>query len=108
MAYEFTAEDFNKFTEDIIASNGDQAQMSTILADMQGTLVENIGIRATLEKNAEDYKSENDRLKSANMELMMRLGQKAMADSNESDKAKPKERGQNVDSFLDDYFKEDK
>ncbi|AXF52060.1 MAG: hypothetical protein [Podoviridae sp. ctbd591] len=106
MPYQFTVEDYTKFIDDIIEANGDQAKTSTILADMQGTIVENIGIKANLEKERDDVKAENDRLKSANMELMMRLGQKAMAETNET-KEEPKARGENVDAFLDDFFKED-
>lgn len=109
MAYEFTVEDFNKFTNDIVGANGDQAQISTLLADMQSTLVEAVGMNTKLQGDNEQMKAENERLKNANMDLMYRLGEKAVNDTNQKKQEKEElPRGENVNNYLDNLFKEDK
>lgn len=107
MPYEFTVEDYNKFTQDIIESGGDQAVMSTLLADMQATFLEAVASNATLSQDNEIVKTENERLKNANMDLMYRLGQKAI-EENQPEKTESVERGKNVDAYLDKIFEEEK
>lgn len=107
MAYEFTVEDYNKFTQDLVDSGGDQAVMSTLLADMQATFLEAVASNAKLAQDNETVRAENERLKNANMDLMYRLGQKAV-EENQSEKTETVERGKNVDAYLDKIFEEEK
>lgn len=107
MGYEFTVEDYNKFTQDLVESGGDQAVMSTLLADMQATFLEAVASNSRLAQDNETVKLENERLKNANMDLMYRLGQKAI-EENQPEKTESVERGKNVDAYLDKIFEEEK
>lgn len=107
MGYEFTVEDYNKFTQDLVESGGDQAVMSTLLADMQATFLEAVASNSRLAQDNEAVRAENERLKNANMDLMYRLGQKAI-EENQSEKPESVERGKNVDAYLDKIFEEEK
>lgn len=107
MPYQFTVEDFNKFTQDIVDSKGDQAVMSTLLADMQATMMEAVGANLKLSADYDTIKAENDRLKNANMDLMYRLGQKAVDETAKKEEGdKPLERGKNIDAYLEDVLDE--
>ena len=74
MPYDFTQEGFRQFSEAVIAAGGDQATLTTLLADMQTTYENSIG---NLAKASEDIKittEENERLRKANMDLFLRIG----------------------------------
>lgn len=105
MPYEFTAEDWSKFTNDIISANGDQATLTTILADMGDTIVTS---RTALDesRNAETrIKEENERLKSANMQLFLRVGeQDTGSKQKESYQPPDAETGHSLDTYLDNLF----
>lgn len=102
MPYAFTAEDFAKFSEDIINAEGDQATITTLLADMRDTYTANIGVLADANKNLETTKSENERLLKANMNLYLRIG----ADPKEKP-AQPQEEEKPMDceQYMEEYFK---
>lgn len=89
MPYEFTQEAFQQFSQDVIAANGDQATLTSLLADMQGTFTDNIGIAAKQTKDLETLNAEADRLRKANMDLFLRVGAQA-----EENKGKPSDDGQ--------------
>lgn len=74
MPYSFTAEDFNKFSEDIINAGGDQATLTTLLADMNGTIVDAIAKDVASTEQVNTVTAENERLKKANMDLFLRVG----------------------------------
>lgn len=85
MPYEFTQESFQQFSQDVIAANGDQATLTSLLADMQGTFTDNIGIAAKQTKDLETLNAEADRLRKANMDLFLRVGAQAEQANNQSD-----------------------
>lgn len=74
MPYQFTPEEFNRFSEEVLNAGGDQATLTTLLADMGSTVTEAIasGISATERVNT--VTAENERLRNANMELFLRVG----------------------------------
>lgn len=74
MPYSFTPEDFNKFSEDILKAEGDQATLTTLLADMNGTFTDAIAKDIANNKKVETVSAENERLKKANMDLFLRIG----------------------------------
>lgn len=74
MPYAFTAEDFNKFSEDILKAEGDQATLTTLLADMNGTITDAIAKDVATTEKMSTITSENERLKKANMDLFLRIG----------------------------------
>lgn len=76
MPYEFTQEDYSKFSQDIINAGGDQATLTSVLADMSGTVVDAIAKASVDTQKLNDITAENERLKSANMELFLRVGAK--------------------------------
>lgn len=85
MPYEFTQEAFQQFSQDVIAANGDQATLTSLLADMQGTFTDNIGIAAKQTKDLETLNAEADRLRKANMDLFLRVGTQAEQNNKPSD-----------------------
>lgn len=96
MPYEFTQEDYSKFSQDIINAGGDQATLTSLLADMSGTVVDAIAKATVDSKKLEDISAENDRLKSANMELFLRVGAK------DSEKLAGTTKGQAQDETTED------
>lgn len=76
MPYEFTPEDFSKFSEDIIKAGGDQATLTSLLADMQGTYTDAIAKSMADTRTLETTTAENERLKAANYQLFLRVGEK--------------------------------
>ena len=103
MPYTFTAEDFTKFSEDVVKAEGDQATVTTILADMQGTIQDAIAKDVANTQKVADLTAENERLKTANMQLFLRIGTPA--------DPKPAENEQEVNSdksaterYMDSYF----
>lgn len=110
MPYDFTADSFKKFQEDVIKAEGDQATLTTLLADMQGTFVEAIAKDATMTDKVSVVTAENERLRNANMELFLRVGQKAADDAGVSGRnQEPEEPAVGVHDFLKSYFdKEEK
>lgn len=85
MPYEFTQESFQQFSQDVIAANGDQATLTSLLADMQGTFTDNIGIAAKQTSDLETLNAEADRLRKANMDLFLRVGAQAERVNSQSD-----------------------
>lgn len=74
MPYDFSQDGFRQFSEDLIKTEGDQALMTTILADMQDTYNDNIGKLEKAMQDADALTKERDRLKESNMELFLRIG----------------------------------
>lgn len=105
MAYEFTTEGYRSFSEAIIAANGDQATITSILADMQDTVTNNITALETANKNVESLTSENERLKTANMNLFLRIGESTANDKGGSGSPKP-ESEMDADQYMENFFKD--
>lgn len=74
MPYEFTQDGYRDFSEKIIAAGGDQATVTSILADMQDTVNDNIGKLTKLTEDNKTITAENERLRNANMDLFLRIG----------------------------------
>ena len=101
MPYEFTRDSFRQFNDDIIKAGGDQATLTTILADMQDTVFNNIGIMENLSKDKETLTKENERLRQANMDLFLRVGQQATP--SESSKSQEQEN-MSTSEYMEKYF----
>ena len=77
MAYEFTVDSYRTFSDDVINANGDQATITSRLADMQDAFTNSIGRLTKAEQDAESLKQENERLRQANLDLFLRIGESA-------------------------------
>lgn len=106
MAYEFTQDSFRQFSEEVISAGGDQATLTTLLSQMQDVIIDNIGKMEQLTQNNESVTKENERLKSANMDLFLRIGSQAEVIENKA-KETTKEEPVGVDDFLKNIYKED-
>lgn len=107
MPYAFTQEDYRKFQEEIIAAGGDQATLTSVLADMQATFTESMALVQTTKEENAAILSENERLKASNMQLFLRVGEQAkqqqIGTQQQSDPDSPKYR--DADEYMADYFK---
>lgn len=105
MAYEFTQEGFRTFSEALVNANGDQATVTSVLADMQDTFNDNIGKLTALTQENESIKAENERLRNANMDLFLRIG----TQKEEIEKGKPASVQESVTmttaDYMENYFK---
>lgn len=79
MPYAFTQEDYIKFQEDVLGANGDQATISTVLADMQGTITESLAMVESTKSANEELTAENTRLKESNITLLRKVGENALS-----------------------------
>ena len=75
MPYAFNPDGYSEFSGAILAAEGDQATLTSVLADMQGTFVEGVAAQAALQADYDRLKAENDRLLTANSQLFLRVGQ---------------------------------
>lgn len=101
MAYNLSQDDFRKFTEDVLGANGDQATLTTILADMQDTVFNGIGQIEKLTKTTDDLDKENARLRSANMELFLRIGDSNKESSKQTETQK---EPLSTSEYMEKYF----
>lgn len=102
MPYEFTQDAFRQFTADVIAANGDQATLTTILADMQDTAFNSMGQIESLNKDKNTLTQENERLRNANMELFLKIGDQAQKPQEDG---KPKEKEpESTRDYMEKYF----
>ena len=104
MPYSFTAEDFNKFSEDIIKAEGDQATLTSLLADMNGTITEAIAKDIANAEKVTTVTAENDRLRKANMDLFLRVGQVAESPSKPKQDEVEKPDIPATQSYMESYF----
>lgn len=99
MPYTFTQEDFNKFSEDIIKAEGDQAILTTLLADMQGVVVDAIAKDIANTEKVTTVTAENERLRKANMDLFLRIGTPAQPEQQIQD-----EQPMDTKAYMQAYF----
>lgn len=105
MPYGFTVEDFNKFSEDILKAEGDQATLTTLLADMSGTFTEAVAKDIAATERVEAVSAENERLKTANMELFIRVGSNAISKDEKSGKSDTDEKlPETTSDYMRNYF----
>lgn len=105
MPYAFTVEDFNKFSQDIIQAGGDQASLTSLLADMGGTFTEAVAKDIATGETLTTVKAENERLKTANMDLFLRVGSKVAEEAGVLPKSKePEKPKQRIADFMNCYF----
>lgn len=102
MPYAFTPEDFNKFSQAVLAAEGDQATLTTLLADMNGTVNEAIARDEAATKKVEAVEAENDRLRKANMSLYVRsIGTSV---DTKKDPEPEEEKPTGTKAYMNDYF----
>lgn len=103
MPYVFTSEDFNKFSDDIIKAGGDQATLTTLLADMGTTVTEAIAKAVTDAEQVATVTAENERLKKANMDLFLRVGSQATTPTNDN-QHEDGEEPMDTSTYMRQYF----
>lgn len=106
MPYEFTQDGYREFSQAIIDAKGDQATITSILADMQDTVTDNIGKLMKLTQDTEAVTAENERLRNANMELFLRIGSQG-TEPGGGDKTKPggdEEKPVSTAEYMEQYF----
>lgn len=103
MPYNFTAEDFNKFSEDILKAEGDQATLTSLLADMNGTITDAIAKDVANTEKVDTVTAENKRLRDANMQLFLRVGQVVDKQDKETSK-EDDEKPHGIDDYMQSYF----
>lgn len=101
MPYEFNIEEFNRFSNEVIKAEGDQATLTTLLADMQGTVTDAIARDVAATERVAQIEAENERLRQANMTLFLRVG----TDNNQTNQepAKPAEH-MTTKAYMQKYF----
>lgn len=102
MPFEFNEDAWNDFTQQILNAQGDQATLTSVLTDMGDTFTTAINTTRQTQENANKVQEENTRLKEANMNLFLRIGEQQTG--RELDKQDPVEKGHNVDNFLTNFF----
>lgn len=103
MPYEFTADAFRKFTEDVLQANGDQATLTTIMSDMQDTVTAAIAKDIDNAKTVETVTAENERLKKANMDLFLRVGSQ-MNSVSDKKQEEPQPETTSTKDYMNSYF----
>ena len=78
MAYEFNQESFQKFSEDVLAANGDQSLLTAALADMQMVMTEALATVTAATEQTQAAQEEATRLRESNMNLHRRIGEQAL------------------------------
>lgn len=78
MPYSFSQEDYLKFQDDILKANGDQATITTLLADMQTTITDSLALVESTKSDNQVLSDENTRLKESNLSLLRRVGENAL------------------------------
>ena len=103
MPYEFTPDSYSQFSEAIVKAQGDQATISTVLADMQGTFVEAVAAAQASAVDMEKIKAENTRLIEANSKLLLRVGQQINQENGfQVLTQQPKQKS--TAQYMQDYF----
>ena len=75
MAFEFTPEGYQKFSQAVLDANGDQATLTGILADMQETFSGAVSTVADNTAKITTLEQDNQRLLAKTMDLFLRVGQ---------------------------------
>lgn len=108
MPYEFTADDFTKFTDDILKAEGDQATLTAAIIDMQGTITEAIAQNTQATEQLAKLSEENQRLRERNLELFYQVGneqrRRAGIPAQELDEQIPEEKSKGTAEYMLDYF----
>lgn len=104
MPYAFTLEDFNKFSEDILKAEGDQATLTTLLADMNGTITDAIAKDTANTEKVNTVTAENERLKNANMTLFLRVGQQADETPSTKEAVPDEHKPSSTAAYMQSYF----
>ena len=106
MPYAFTPDDYSRFQEDIIQAGGDQASLTTILSDFQGTFLESKAVVDSTQADMERLTAENQRLKDANMTLFLRVGEQVRQQDTppQSPPEDEEPKYKNVDEYLTAFF----
>lgn len=107
MPFEFTQDAYRDFSDKILKAEGDQATLTSLLADMQGTYVDQLALHAQQEKEVEAVKAENERLKASNMELFLRVGE-SVKNNTQSQTSEPDEPEEmDVEKYMENYYKKE-
>lgn len=106
MPFSFTQEDFRDFSDKVLQAEGDQATLTSLLADMQGTYVDQLALHTKQEDEMKQIKEENERLKATNMELFLRVGQSVQEKQSQSS-TEPDEDEMDVEKYMENYYKKE-
>lgn len=104
MPYTFTAEEYNRFSEDIIKAGGDQATLTSLLADMQGTVTDAIAKDIANTEKVTSVTAENERLRKANMDLFLRVGSQAIQQTGGTTQTEEEKEPIDTKQYMNQYF----
>lgn len=107
MPFDFTADGYREFSQAIINANGDQATITSVLADMQDTFVDNIALVTKQTEEVDKITEENNRLRESNMSLYLRVGEQAKQKLGGStgEGEQEEEAPASVKDYMSTYFK---
>ena len=110
MPYAFTPEDYSKFQEDVLKANGDQAVLTTVLADFQTTFMDSKAVVESTRAENDRLDAENKRLKDANMNLFLRIGEQIKPQAQEPPVPEPDDepKYKDVGSYMAAFFESKK
>lgn len=109
MPYTFSAEDFSKFMNDVLKANGDQATLTSLLSDMQGTVSDAIISSQKDKADVERITTENNRLREANFNYFNQIGEfnknRASLEKQKPDSDPDDAEESGTAEYMADYFK---
>lgn len=109
MPYTFSAEDFSKFMNDVLKANGDQATLTSLLSDMQGTVSDAIISSQQDKADVERITTENNRLREANFNYFNQIGEfnknRASTEKPKADPDPDESEESGTEEYMASYFK---
>lgn len=102
MPYEFNPESFTRFTQDILAANGDQATITNHIGEMADTMTDAFAAIQKAQEDISTITAERDRLRDTNSRLILRVGS---FDKQPAQQEQEKEKKSTLD-LLDKYITE--
>lgn len=97
-----TAEEWNELTRDMVAAVGDQSVLTALATKATDEYVGMLATHENTSKENEALKAENEKLRKANLDLFLRVGEQAKP---QTETSATKSRGETI--TIDDLFKED-
>jgi hypothetical protein len=91
-------EEFKAKTEELLQNHTDQAKISTILAELNDDYIKEMTEKTTALTTAEKLVADNEKLRSANMNLFLKIGEP----KKEEQKTTPEDNTPKYESLFDE------
>lgn len=104
MPFELTPEGYQDFSTKILEAEGDQATLTSLLADMQTTFTDAIAKDASNTEKVTTVEAENERLRKANMDLFLRVGSQMNKGGESGQQQEPEKKVQSTKDYMNSYF----